>query len=172
MRGPWDLHHAYYGENAPTVFGYMLAIIGIAVLVHYADRLQFTLVEERTVALVPAKWGGAFPDIIKALAAGIAGYHVALSTISFWYSHNASASHVMNMAGTEQLVDNEEFKVNLNKGIIPYSGLWLQIAFVLPSAVIALCLLPGKVQPIPAAQTEAAAPQKTAEESSGRSKEP
>ena len=68
---------------------------------------------------VHREWKPVFGDIIEAMVAGAAGFHIALSTISFKIAHRASPSRLLEKRGAENLVNNPEFVEDVRKESTP-----------------------------------------------------
>jgi hypothetical protein len=114
-----DLKHLYYAENWPTVFGYMFVIFGIWMLTNLIDTKILGDYEFR-FPVIRDEWRTTFPDMIKALAAGVAGYHVALSTFIFQVSRKkADAKHLVEKPTEEVDTDYAAFMKGLTLRVKP-----------------------------------------------------
>jgi len=94
-----DLLHWCRVENGPTVIGYWLVIFVVAIIVVLRQ--------------------GVSPDMIEVFAAGVAGYHLALSTISYRLAHTASTARLIRGPCGDVLLKCDEFKEQLTSDMKP-----------------------------------------------------
>jgi hypothetical protein len=132
-----DLNHWFNGENGPAVIGYSVVISIVFLLVWKGDEINipFFCNTDRLHAL-RSDWKPIFVDIIEAMAAGVAGYHIALSTISFKRGHNASAARLLEIEPAINWVKDPSFVAAVKKQTAPDRFLILIVASVVISLSI------------------------------------
>jgi hypothetical protein len=134
-----DLNHWFNGENGPAVIGYFVVICIVFLLVWIGNEINvpFFCKTKWLHALRP-EWRPVFVDVIEAMAAGVAGYHIALSTISFKRGHNASAVRLLEKEPARSWIKDPSFVAAVKKQTSPDRFLIFIVASVVMSLLIML----------------------------------
>ncbi|MGH8559921.1 MAG: hypothetical protein ACRESZ_21210 [Methylococcales bacterium] len=136
-----DLNHWLTSENGAAVFGYLFILVVISFLYFvknndpiFGSWLSFSLGEGRPLSLLKHDWEPMFQDMIKALGAGVAGYHLALSTAGFFFSHRSGATNLITYKKVADLIrnDKDKFRAHIEANVVS-KGLfwWVVVAFVI-----------------------------------------
>jgi hypothetical protein len=106
-----DMHHWLFSENGPGVVGYLIVILLLSCFGHWRG----SFLRQDQIAR--------FPELLEAVAAGVAGYQISLSTAVYFFFHDFRTARALEFAGFASACDDR----NLVKHIRKMGPSWFMI---------------------------------------------